>query len=249
MPSVLRYKLEKIRGIMYQKYKILAIIGARSGSQGLKDKNIHPFMGKPMIAYAIEAAKQSKYIDRVVVSTDSPTYAEISQKLGADVPFLRPAELSNGEATIGSFLEHAVQWLKNNEKQEYDFVISLPPTSPLRTVKQIDEAIEKYLSGLTNNQETLVSVYQAPLKIGWLLTNTSEKYIDFCFDVKKDAPQRQKLSRYYMPNGAIKICHVSNIKGDFYNNATMFYEMSLETSADIDTMEELIAAENIVKQK
>jgi CMP-N,N'-diacetyllegionaminic acid synthase len=229
--------------------KILAIIGARSGSQGLPDKNIHPFAGKPLIAHTIEAALKSEYINRVIVSTDSEKYAEISRSFGADVPFLRPTEISDSKATLGSYLKHAVHWLKENEKQEFDFIVSLPPTSPLRTTHQINEAIEVFLAKKTSFQTTLVSVYRAPTKAGWLMKKTDFDHISFCLDINDKPLQRQFLPELYFPNGAIKICHNSNIQDDFYGKETLFYEMSPESSADIDTKEELIQAESILVSK
>jgi CMP-N,N'-diacetyllegionaminic acid synthase len=232
---------------MFNNFKIIAIIGARSGSQGLVDKNIYPFCGHPMIRYTIDAARNSKYIDRIIVSTDSERYATIAKMLGAEAPFLRPKNLASGDASIGSYIQHCMDWLKDNEKIEYDFIISLPPTSPLRNEKHIDEALEKYFLQISNFRQTIVSVYQAPIKVGWLLEQKHNLFIDFCFDIKKDTPQRQDLRKFYLPNGAIKICHQSNIGGDFYNNETFFYEMNPKESADIDTLEELNEAEIFYK--
>ena len=122
---------------------VVAIIPARGGSKGLKDKNIVPLMGKPLIYYTIEAAKNSKHIDRVLVSTDSEEIRNISIELGAEAPFLRPAELSGDSATSESVLRHAVKWLEEKESYKTDIVVYLQCTDIFRKRFMIDHLVEK----------------------------------------------------------------------------------------------------------
>lgn len=121
---------------MYKNKKILAIITARGGSKGIPYKNIMNINGKPLIAYSIEVAKQSKYIDYILVSTDNNKIKEVSLQYGASVPFLRPEEISNDTAKSIDVVIHAINCLKESG-EEFDYVLLLQPTSPLRTCKDI----------------------------------------------------------------------------------------------------------------
>ena len=122
---------------------MLALIPARGGSKGIKGKNIIDINGKPLIAYTIEAGKQSKYIDDVVVTTDSEKIAEVSKKYGAEIPFMRPAEYAQDKSKTIVAVLHAIKELKRQDKV-YDTLVLLQPTQPLRTSEDIDKAIELY---------------------------------------------------------------------------------------------------------
>lgn len=126
--------------------KVMAVIGARSGSKGLPHKNIRLLAGKPLMAWIIEAALGSRYINRVIVSTDSEIYAEIAKAFGAEVPFFRPKELAQDRSPEFEFVKHAVDWLRENENYQPDFVVRLHPTSPLQTGEDIDKCVEILLS-------------------------------------------------------------------------------------------------------
>ena len=121
--------------------KTLALIPARSGSQRVPGKNIKLIQGKPLIAYTIEAAKASRLIDKVLVSTDSQAVADTAIDFGAEAPFLRPPEISRSDSTEMQFLEHALDWLREHERYEPDLIVLLYPTSPLRKPESIDAAI------------------------------------------------------------------------------------------------------------
>ena len=132
---------------MANKPNILGVITARGGSKGIPKKNIFPLAGKPLIAYSIESVKASKLIDRVIVSTDSEEIRKIAEKLGAETPFLRPAEIAQDMTPDLPVFEHCLAWLKKRENYIPEIIVHLRPTGPLRTGKEIDEAIrllEKY---------------------------------------------------------------------------------------------------------
>src|SRR3989344_851906 len=131
---------------MNSNLKVLAVVGARSGSKGIPDKNIKPLLGKPLMAWIIEAGKASKYITRVVLSTDSPEYAEIGKKYGAEVPFLRPKELAEDHVPDFPWIHHAAVWLAENEGWKADIIVRLPPTSPTCKTEDIDACIELLLN-------------------------------------------------------------------------------------------------------
>ena len=122
--------------------KTLALIPARGGSKGLPNKNILPLAGHPLIAYSIAAGKSSQMIDRVVVTTDSETIADVSKSYGAEAPFIRPAEFAGDFATDLETFQHALKWLEKNEGYVPDLVFQLRPTSPIRFVSEIEKCIE-----------------------------------------------------------------------------------------------------------
>ena len=124
---------------------ILAVIPARGGSKGIPGKNIVPFAGKPLICYTVEAALKSKYLKRVIVSTDDNEIAKVAKDCGAEVPFLRPSNLSQDDTSSVSVLKHAVKFIEESEGSLFDFVVLLQPTSPLRDEKTIDLASRKNL--------------------------------------------------------------------------------------------------------
>ena len=135
---------------------IHAWIFARGGSKGLPGKNIRNLNGKPLIAYAIETAKESQHISEVFVSTDSPEIATIAEKYGAVVPFLRPAELAGDKSPERMAWRHAIEW--NRQQTRYpvmDLMVSLPTTAPLRTPEEVDRAIDLFLEG---NADTVIAV-------------------------------------------------------------------------------------------
>lgn len=128
-----------------EKPEILAVIPARGNSKSIPRKNIREFAGHPLIAFSIAAAKQSDLVTRVIVSTDDPEIAEISRKYGAEVPFMRPANIAEDATLDLPVFEHALKWLKENEKYSPDVVIQLRPTSPIRPVGMVDEAVRLLL--------------------------------------------------------------------------------------------------------
>ena len=125
--------------------KILAVIPARGGSKGLKNKNIKNLCGHPLIAWTIKKAKQSKYIQKVIVSTDSKKVSEISKKYGASVPFFRPKKYATDKASDFVVLKHALDFFKN-KGENFDYVIMLQPTSPLRGLKDINNSIKNTIN-------------------------------------------------------------------------------------------------------
>lgn len=125
--------------------KILGFIPARSGSKRIPQKNIKLLNGKPLIAYTIEAARRSVYINRVIVSTDSEEIATVAKTCGAEVPFLRPENISQSDSTEMQFFEHALDWFSDNENYEPDLIVLLYPTTPFRKHETIDKAIEELL--------------------------------------------------------------------------------------------------------
>lgn len=127
---------------MQKEMKILAIIPARGGSKRVLRKNIKQLAGKPLIWYSIEHAQRSKYVNRIIVSTEDEEISKIALSCGAEVPFLRPIELAGDSVTDFFVFEHALKWMAENEEYFPDLVVQLRPTSPLRSIDDVDSAIE-----------------------------------------------------------------------------------------------------------
>jgi len=229
---------------MYNGKKILAIIPARSGSKGLKDKNIMKLNGKPMIAYSIEAAINSGVVDEVVVSTDSEEYAKISEQYGAKVPFLRPSELSTDEATTTEVLVHAIEELEKNGNV-YDYFILLQPTSPLRSKVDIKSAVEFCFQKEANSVVSVCAAEHSPL---W--TNTLDSDLSMSnFLTNNTNRRRQDLSKFYRLNGAIYLTKVNDFMKTktFYGYKSYAYIMDKRSSIDVDDMLDFKFAEFIMR--
>ena len=224
---------------LFGKKSILAFIGARASSKGLRNKNTRSFAGKPLICWTIEAALGSKFIDRTLVSTDGFRIARIAKAAGASVPFMRPAELATDTASLLHSIRHATHWLAEHEGNAYDYVMMLQPTSPLRNVRHINEAISYYFKHRKTNLDTLVSVTCAPAKTGWLLQRRQSGYIEFCFPTTAQKLERRSLPEYFFPNGAIFFGPLGVwSKRLFYSARTIPFLMPESASVDIDTAED-----------
>ncbi len=219
----------------------IAVITARSGSKGLKDKNIKELAGKPLLAYSIEAALSSKRFDEVMVSTDSKVYAEIALKYGASVPFLRSAELSTDSA--GSW-ETVLEVLKGYENtgRKFDTVCLLQPTSPLRMGEDIENAY-KLLEERCASSITGVCVPEhSPVWCGILPESLSMK--DFRNN-EYAGLSRQDLPVFYRINGAIYIRKTEYRNNGIYlsDEPEFAYIMPRERSIDIDDEMDFTVAE------
>lgn len=213
--------------------KILAIIPARGGSKGIVGKNIKELNGKPLIAYTIEEAKKSEYINRIVVSTDNEEIANISKKYGAEVPFLRPLELAQDDTPTIECVIHMLNVLKENEDYIPDYVCLLQCTSPLRTFNDIDGTIEKLLS---TGLDSAASVCEAEVNPYWTNIFNGERLEYFLKDGKKIS-RRQDLPKIYRLNGAVYVAKYDVLKNEmtFETKYTTGYIMSNKKSIDIDT--------------
>ncbi len=228
---------------MIEGKSVLAVIPARGGSKGLKDKNIREICGKPLIAYTIEAALGSGVCDKVMVSTDSGRIAEISAEYGAEVPFLRPAELAGDTSkTVDAVIDVIERYRKAGE--EFDVLILLQPTSPLRDAGDIRNAAKAFVEcgmkgilSVTRTKDHPVFLRRMGPK-GELSRYTEERS-----DVR-----RQDLEELYRINGAIYINMISDIVPSFsFNDNPYAYEMPPSRSIDIDTVEDLICAEALMR--
>lgn len=230
---------------MYKNKKFLAIIPARAGSKGIPNKNIIAICGKPLIAYTIEAGKKSKYIDEIVISTDSEIIKTIAEQYGAKVPFLRPTELSNDRSKSIDVVIHALEYYKNNNIT-FDYIILLQPTSPLRTFKNVDEAIKKLIEGNGTSLVSVCKTEQNPIFMRSIQNGKLKEVMKF----EGTSFRRQDLPDFYIFNGALYINSYDMLihQKKFVDADTMPYIMDKESSADIDTLLDARLVELIMKE-
>lgn len=225
--------------------KNIAIIPARSGSKGLKDKNIRELNGKPLIAYAIEGAIQSGKFEEVMVSTDSKVYADIAIKYGASVPFLRSDEHSSDTASSWDVVREVLDFYKKNG-QSFDSFTLLQPTSPLRSAKDIEGAYKVFEDKNAKSVISVCEVDHSPLLSGVL---GDEGSLDG-FISQKSAGRRQAMKTYHRLNGAIYIVDMTAFYADdfLYNDGCFAYIMDKKNSVDIDTIDDFMYAEFLLNK-
>ena len=225
--------------------KNIAIIPARSGSKGLKDKNIRLLNGKPMLAYSIEAAIKSRVFDCVYVSTDSEIYADIGRKYGAEIPFLRSEQLSTDTAKSWDVVLDALFRYENLGKQ-FDMVALLQPTSPLRDAEEIRNAYEEYKDKKAKAVVSVCEMEHSPLWSNTLPENLSMDQ----FVKPQDNQARQRLQTYYRINGAIYMVDIMFLKQDMniYRKGCFAYIMDDRKSIDIDTQLDFDMAELLMNR-
>jgi len=233
---------------MRKNQKIIAIIPARGGSKGIPRKNIKLLKGKPLIAYAIGAALKAKLIDRVIVSTDDEEIARIAKERGADVPFLRPAELAlDGTATL-PVLQHAVNYLDEKENYKADIIVLVQPTSPLVLAEDIDQAIEKLMKTGANSCVSLCKISERPE----FMYSFEETNIKRFLETETDkAKRRQELPEIFRLNGAVYVTRRKTLmeqnKIIDHSNATAII-MPHERSIDIDEPIDFKIAELLLQE-
>lgn len=185
--------------------KILAIIGARSGSRNIPHKNIRLLAGRPLLAWPILAAKRSQYINRIIVSTDSPEYAKIAREWGAETPFLQPPEVSHDLATEVDFISHALEWLKKNEGYTPDIVARLFATVPLKRTEDVDRCIEMLLNDPeAHSAVAIAEAHQHPHK-ALKIAPDGKHVVTYITNSGRDVTplQRQRYEKAYFRQGNI----------------------------------------------
>lgn len=226
-----------------QSQRVLAVITARGGSKGLPGKNTRPIQGRPLLAWTIEAALAADCVSRVVLSTDDPEIAAIGKAAGADVPFMRPAELANDTAGSIDVVEHALEAC-----DPHDVTLLLQPTSPLRHSGHIDAAFAQMQAACAPG---CVSVAPAP-KPPWLMFAMQEDgQLNPFLQMPAGVTRRQDLPPAYVLNGALYFVRseVFAKERSFMGPGTIGYEMSEEDSVDIDTLEDFTLAERLLSRQ
>lgn len=232
---------------MINQKKVLAYIPIRSGSKGIKDKNIIDVCGKPLVAYTIEAAKRSKYVDRIIVSTDSAKYAEIVEQYGAEAPFLRPDYLATDTSIEIDVCQHMLSWVEENWGP-FQLVLKLEATSPLRIAEDIDKAIEKLEQ---ENADTIISVTESVTHPYWMNILPKNQSMKNFIRPEAFGKNRQELPIYYQLDGV-----VFTAKWDFLRkNKSWFSDNSFavitpsERALDLDEPTQLDLLRILIKKR
>lgn len=232
---------------MKKKPKILAVILARIGSKGVKEKNIKDLCGHPLISYSIYAAKKSKFISKIIVSTDSHKIKKISENYGAEVPFIRPKKLALDHIWSRDALKHAVLNAEKLFNQKYDYIIELPAVAPFRHSLHIDNAIIKLIKKKSDSVIAMTRVYDKhPLRIKKI---KSEKILDFNKLLKEgESSRRQDLNPAYVRNGSIYAMKRNLIINNFSRKGknSLSYIMNEHDSINIDQISDFYLAESLV---
>lgn len=213
---------------MINKKKILAIIPARGGSKGIPKKNIKPLNGKPLIAWTIEEAKKSRFLDRIIVSTDDEEIMNVAKEWGAEVPFLRPSELAQDNTPGIAPVLHALEYFS-----DYEYVVVLQPTSPLRLAEDIDNAISLCEK---NKSNFCVSVTKSKIIPEWMFRINHRGVLE-PINCNREIPyQRQKAKKIYVLNGAVYVARKEALikTQSFLTPETIPYIMPGSRSIDID---------------
>jgi len=221
--------------------KILTIIPARCGSKGIKDKNIIDVCGQPLIAYSIKQGlelKENGLVEKVIVSTDCQKIADVSLEYGAEVPFLRPEEISGDKAKSIDFMVHALEFFENKDEY-FDAVLLLQPTSPIRTFELLSNSINLFKS--TNNN-SLISVYKEEYINDLVMyKNIDEKELQALNPLHNKGVRRQDHGSVFVRNGSIYITRSEYLKTQklIISDDPLFVEMSKSDSINVDTLDDL----------
>ncbi len=223
--------------------KVLAIIPARGGSKDIPRKNVKSLVGKPLIGWSIDAANQASCIDRTIVSTEDEEIASVARELGADVPFIRPAELSADDTPGMAPVLHAISQLP-----DYDWVFLLQPTSPLRSAEDID-GIWKFCQDRC--APAAVSVCEVKKHPYWMYQCNPTQHLEPLITERPDVARRQDLPSAYSLNGALYIARTDWLleQRDFIGHETLGYIMPPERSVDLDTAQDWQWVEFLIEQE
>lgn len=234
--------------------KILTVIPARGGSKGIKRKNIRDLSGRPLISYAVEAAKAASNIERLIVSTDDKEIAEIAKSYGAEIPFLRPQELATDTTTLILVMRHALHFF-DGRGERFDAVLSLQPTSPFIKSSTIDTAIEKFHSSHCEAVATITRVRHGHPHVCKRLIGTDNDQIEEFVQIPDDVvlfPRQKREPAYYF-NGALYLRDrnlIENFSGRDWGlgRSPRVVVMDAFESVDIDEMIDLKLAETIARR-
>mgnify|MGYP001235798133 FL=1 len=231
---------------MLKDKKILAVIPARGGSKGVKNKNLRIVGNQPLIYWSITEALKVNYIDELIVSTDSRKIADVSKEIGAKV-LMRPPGLADDKTPMTDTLKYLLGQL-SNLKKSFDILVLLQPTAPMRTFDDIDSAIKKFI--MNPNSESLVSIYKVedchPSRMYSIKDNALKKIMD-----EPSGSLRQDLDHVYHRNGAIYICNTKLLieENKLISENSDFFIMNKEVSINIDSEQDLAIADFLMKEK
>ena len=224
--------------------KVLALIPARGGSKGLPGKNVRLLGGKPLLAWSVQAAKASKYVDRIVLSSDDAEIMAVARAAGCDVPFTRPADFATDSAGVQDVVIHALDSLG----EAFDYVVLLQPTSPLRSAADMDACIEACVAA---GAPSCVSVTRPAKSPYWMFFLDEDGTGHPVLGDDNTGKRRQELRQAYVLNGAVYVVEVARFRESltFVGPQTRFHVMPEERSCDIDTLLDFSVAETLVASR
>lgn len=233
---------------MYKGYSLIAIIPARCGSKGLPNKNIKNLNGKPLMSWSIETALKCNYIDEVMVSTDSEEYAKIARRFGANVPFIRPDKHASDTASRKDLIQHTIDFYKKKGRQ-FDYIVFLEPTSPLRVLDDLNKSIETLLND-KNGAESIVGICKLENTHPEFLVELDNGFLDPYSKQPSKILRRQDINTLYFYEGSLYISETNAyLEKEFYHSKTLGYIVPRWKSLEIDEIEDFVMIESIMKYK
>lgn len=230
---------------MEKKINILAIIPARGGSKGVPSKNIRPMLGKSLVERTFETARQSKLLDKIILSTDNEDIASVGKKIGLEVPFIRPVQYALDTSSMLDVVLHALNFLEQTEDYQPDAVMVLQPTSPLRKTEHIETAIQ-----LLKDKDAVCSLVQLPMEMSphYVMKITAEGYLDYFLEEGRKIKRRQDAARAFLREGTIYLAKVETLfkYNNFYGDRCVPMIIPNEESLSIDTKDDWKLAEKIL---
>lgn len=223
------------------------VIPARGGSKGLPGKNLRRLGGLSLIGHAVASAREARRLTRFIVSTDSAEIADEARRHGAEVPFLRPAELASDEAGMLGVLQHAVRWLESSGGPRPDVVVTLQPTSPFRSGREIDQTIEKVSETGADSAQTLSEASYHPFFMKTL--ERDHRTVPLFPDGHKFV-RRQDAPPVYQPSGAVYVTRYTTLmeQGHILGEDNRGVVMGFEASVNVDTEWDFLLAELILRE-
>lgn len=234
---------------MISNKRVIAIIPARGGSKGLPGKNIRLLCGKPLIAWSIERALQSHYVDAVVVTTDSQEIADVALRYGAEVPFLRPAHLASDTASSVDTVLHALDHYRDTLGKTFDYVVLLEPTSPLREVGDIDSMLDKLLTR-ADDFDAIVSVGEVHEHPSIMKRLEGDTMLPFYADLAMTSRRQDNVPAYF-PYGVAYAVSTDTLYSlrTFYPPRVTFFEIKRHQCFEIDDLCDFLVVETMMKQE
>ena len=231
-------------------FKILGITLARGGSKSVPKKNIKPICGKPLIAYTISEALKSKYLTRYIISTDDNEISEIAQQFGAEVPFLRPSKLATDTASSTAAIKHAVDFVEQEESCQYDYIIELMCTNPLKKVEDIDGCIKKLID---TGADSVIAVNKLedhhPIRIKKIV---DDKIVNFCLSEVAETRRQDLKPDAYVRSGSIYALRRDELM--IYNRRygtdnSRPHILPPHRAVNVDTKIDFLVAEKLIKEE
>ncbi len=235
--------------------KIMGIVGIRSGSKGVPDKNIRPLAGKPLVGWVLEAARRSKHINRLVVSTDSERYANIARSFGAEVPYLRPPELASDNAPEFEYVKHMLEWLEQHEGYQPDILLRMMATVPLQSSEDLDAVVEELLRDPAAHSAVIIAeARQHPVKALKLVDDGrgGKKLVTYLTESGREVTPlgRQRYEKAYFRANVIA-CRTPVVfeTGSLTGDLVRYHVIPQERAIDIDSEVDFYLVEQLMRRE